>query len=136
MVDLAGELRALANKIEVEAENKRRHQAALERVRKHREERRQLINQMARDLAHGRPVDLTCEKKARLVDLARKVAERVKRDIRNAEILKLYRAGYTDPEIAERVTMHPKSVARIIREQLGKPARPRSAEILLSRIRQ
>lgn len=128
MSDLAKELRALAEKIEIEARNKQQAQATRERVRKHRADRRHLVKQIAMDLAHGRPVDLTDEKKARLVDQARKVAGRVKLDIRNAQIMQLRRQGFTDPEIADRVNMHPKSVSRIIREQLGRRSLPQSTE--------
>lgn len=46
---------------------------------------------------------------------------RVARRRRDINIVRLARRGYSDGEIGELYGMHPKSVSRIIREQLRRP---------------
>lgn len=124
MSELANELRRLAQAIDQEIATKQRRLATLERAREHRGARRAIIEQIAFDLAQGRPVDLSDEKKRRMINLAQKVAIRIKRDLRNAQAMRLYQLGKSNAQIGQALDLHEKSVARIIHAQLARRAMP------------
>lgn len=62
--------------------------------------------------------DMTYEKVQWIWDNAKAHDKRLKRFLRNMEIMRLARAGYQNGEIAERVGLHVGSISRIIQREI------------------
>jgi len=124
----AENLRRMAAQLDREAENDAQAETARAAVQRHRQNRADMLNQIARMIVLRAPVaavanrwpDLGPRQVQALYDRARPLAGRIERMERDREICRMAQRGATNAELSQRFQISESQITRIISAQWRK----------------